>query len=103
MSERYLVTWDFAKKPSGTFHRVLKDKFGSSHSNGDFTLIQRSVVICKDDFIASRLAALVDHFGAKVACFAIAHEGLSRETEHEAHAFVSRVLKARRQHRGRKF
>ncbi|MBI5303998.1 MAG: hypothetical protein HY868_17820 [Chloroflexi bacterium] len=100
MAQRYLVAWDFSKKPSGTFYRVLKDEFSSSQPNGDFTLIQRSVAICKDDFIASRLAALVDHFGAKVACFAIAREGFAHETESEAREFVSRVLKSRRRHRG---
>lgn len=67
------------------------------------TLIQRSVAICKDDFIASRLASLAGHFGAKVACFAIASEGFPSETECEAREFVSRILKTRRQHRGRKF
>jgi len=102
MTQRYLVAWDFAKKPGGTFYRFLRNEFGTSHPNGDFTLIQRSVAICKDDFTASRLAALVDHFGAKVACFAIAREGFTQETENEARAFVDRALKARRQHRGRK-
>ncbi len=102
MTQRYLVAWDFAKKPGGTFYRFLRSEFGTSHPNGDFTLIQRSVAICKDDFTASRLAALVDHFGAKVACFAIAREGFTQETENEARAFVDRALKARRQHRGRK-
>ena len=68
--------------------------------NGDFTLIHQSVAICKDDFIASRLAALVDPFGAKVACFAIAREGFMQETENEARAFVDRVIKARRQRHG---
>ncbi len=102
MSERYLVAWDFPKKPGGTFYRVLRDEFAAPQPNGDITLIQRSVAICKDDFIASRLAALVDHFGAKVACFAIAREGLTQETENEARAFVDRILQARLQKRGRR-
>lgn len=102
MTQRYLVAWDFPKKPGGTFYRVLKAEFGVSHPNGDFTLIQRSVAICQDDFIASRLAALVDRFGAQVACFAIAREGFTQETANEARAFVDRVLKARRRQHGRK-
>ena len=102
MTQRYLVAWDFPKKPGGTFYRFLRSEFGDSHPNGDFYLIQRSVAICKDDFIASRLAALVDHFGAKVACFAIAREGFTQETENEARSFVERVIKARRQHHGSK-
>jgi hypothetical protein len=102
MSSRYLVAWDFPRKPSGTFYRVLSQEFGSSHTQGDYTLIQRSVAICNDDFIASRLASLAAHFGAKVACFAIAGEGFPPETENKAREFVSRILKARRQHRGRK-
>jgi hypothetical protein len=31
MREKYLVAWDFAKKPSGTFYRILHDEFGDSH------------------------------------------------------------------------
>lgn len=99
MTQRYSVAWDFLKKPGGTFYRFLRSEFGDSHPKGDFCLIQRSVAICKNDFIAGRLASLVDHFGAKVACFAIAREGFSHEIECEAREFVSRIPKARHHHR----
>jgi hypothetical protein len=102
MSERYLVTWDFAKKPSGTFYRVMHDEFGDSHSHGVFTLIQRSVALCRDDFTASRLAALATNYGATVACFAIQREGFDRTTEQEAQAFVERIQRQRLHRRGRR-
>ncbi len=33
--------------------------------------IQRSVAMCRDDFIASRLIALAEHFGARVSSFEV--------------------------------
>jgi hypothetical protein len=101
MSERYIVAWDFAKKPSGTFYRVLHDEFGTSRSHGVFTLIQRSVALCRDDFTASRLAALATYYGATVACFAIAREGFDRAAEQEANAYVERIHMQRLHQRGR--
>ena len=65
-------------------------------------LIQRSVALCRDDFIASRLAALAERFGAKVGCFAVDRELLNAETQKEARAFVERVLNQRLHRRGRR-
>lgn len=101
MAERYVVTWDFNRKPSATFYRILHDEFGTSHPGGDYHLIQRSVALCKDDFIASRLAAVAEHFGAKVESFGVA-AGLTDEARQEAHAFVARVLRRRLGQRGRR-
>lgn len=97
--EKFLVAWDFAKKPSGTFYRVLHSEFGDSHSHGDFELIQRSVALCRDDFTASRLAALADHFGAKVAYFVIQRMDMDGTAQEEARGFVQRVLTQRLHHR----
>lgn len=91
MSRKYLVAWDFTQRPNGTFYRVLNDEFGTSCSHGVFTLIQRSVALCRDDFAASRLAALATCHGATVACFAIQWEGFGRTTEQEAYVFVERI------------
>jgi hypothetical protein len=102
MPEKYVVAWDFAKKPSGTFYRVLNDEFGNSRSHGVFTLIQRSVALCRDDFTASRLAALATFYGATVASFAIAHEGFDRAAEQEANAYVERIHMQRLHQRGRR-
>jgi hypothetical protein len=101
MTEKYVVAWDFAKKPSGTFYRVLNDEFGTSRSHGVFTLIQKSVALCRNDFTASRLAALAAHYGATVACFAIAREGFDRDVEKEANKFIERIHMQRLHQRGR--
>lgn len=101
-SNTFIVGWDFPRKPSGTLYRVLADESGTSHPGGDYDMIQRSVAVCRDDFIASRLAALAEHFSAKVGCFAIESEGLSGENQPEACEFVQRVLSRRLRHRGRK-
>ena len=102
MTEKYLVAWDFIKKPSGTFYRVVLEELGTSHATGDYELIQHSVAVCRDDFIASRLAALAEHFGAKVACFRVEREGLNAELQNEACEFVGRVLAQRLHRRGRR-
>jgi hypothetical protein len=99
---KFIVAWDFNRKPSGTFYRFLLDEFGRSHPGGDYELIQHSVALCRDDFIASRLAALAEHFGAKVGCFTVEREGVDRKSQKEARAFVERVLRQRLHQRGRK-
>ena len=100
--KRFIVAWDFCKKPSGTFYRVLLDEFGRSHPGGDYDLIQRSVALCRDDFIANRLMALAEYFGAKAEYFAVQRKGANAEDRKEAHAFVERVLCQRRHNRGRR-
>lgn len=101
MPEKYLVAWDFAKKPSGTFYRILHDEFGSLHLNGDVSLIQRSVAICRDDFTACRLVALAEHFGAKVIDYVVSGAGVRGEAHAEARVFVERILRQRLRQRGR--
>ena len=102
MARKYLVAWDFSKKPSNSFYRLTRDEFGTSHPNGDYELIQRSVAICRDDFVASRIAALAEHFGARVASFVVEREGIDADAQKEARAFVHRVLSRRLQNRGRR-
>lgn len=102
MRAKYLVAWDFAKKPSGTFYRILHDEFGDSHSHGNFELIQRSVAICRDDFTASRVSALAEYFGARVASFKVEREGIASDARREAGEFVERVLQQRLHRRGRR-
>ncbi len=101
-AKKYIVGWDFPKKPGGTFYRVLMNEFGSSHPGGDYYLVQRSVALCRDDFIASRLAALAEHFGARVVTFSILEEGLPADSQKEASEFVNRILSQRLRQRGRR-
>jgi hypothetical protein len=101
-AKKYLVAWDFAKRPGGTFYRILIEECGRSHPGGDYELIQRSVALCRDDFIASRLAALAEHFGAKVDSFQVERSGIDRDACDEARAFVERVLHQRLHRRGRR-
>ena len=102
MKKKYLVAWDFPKKPSGTFYRVMRDEFGASHPRGEYELIQRSVALCPDDFTANRLAALAEYFGARVECFAVERTGANANDRKEARAFVERVLRQRLHRRGRR-
>jgi hypothetical protein len=102
VGNKYLVAWDFARRPSGTFYRVLIEELGRSHPGRDYELIQRSVALCRDDFIASRLAALAEHFGAKVDCFQVERSGIDGHARNEARTFVERVLYQRLHRRGRR-
>ena len=64
--------------------------------------IQRSVAMRREDFIASRLTALAEHFGACVASFEVEREGISQDSRREARSFVERVLHQRLHRRGRR-
>lgn len=99
---RFIVAWDFCKKPSNSFYRVVLDELGSSHPGGDYEMIQRSVALCRDDFVASRLAALAEHFGARVISLPVKGEGLSAESQTNARMFVERILSQRWRNRGRR-
>ncbi len=102
MRQKYIVTWDFSKKPSSSFYRLLTNECGTSHAGGDYELIQRSVALCRDDFIASRIAALAEHYGGKVNCFGVQREGIDDRAREEATAFVDRILHQRRHRQGRR-
>jgi len=101
-TQKYIVAWDFPKRPSGTFYRVLISELGPSHPAGDYELIQKSVALCQDDFIASRLAALADHFGAQVVSFIVVRDASTDPQQAEAREFVDRILHQRLRRRGRR-
>jgi hypothetical protein len=100
-TQKYIVAWDFPKRPSGTFYRVLISELGPSHPAGEYELIQKSVALCQDDFIASRLGALAEYFGARVVCFLVQREGINANLRDDAQEFVQRVLYRRLHNRGR--
>ena len=99
---KHVVAWDFPIRPSASFYRILLDEFGSSHPGGDCQMIQRSVALCRDDFVASRLAALAEHFGGHVLSFGVAREGFDPVARTQATDYVNRVLAQRRRRRGRR-
>lgn len=81
----------------GSFMVSIRQFFALSHK-----LIQRSVALCRDDFIAGRLTALAEHFGAKTLCLRVEREGLNVESQNRAREFVGHVLIQRLHRRGRK-
>lgn len=100
-TQKHIVAWDFSKRPSGTFYRVLNEELGKSHPSGDYELIQKSVALCRDDFIASRLAALANHFGAQVVSFIVVRDTSTNSQQSESREFVDRILHQRLRRRGR--
>ncbi len=81
---------------------LLNEELGASHPAGDYELIQKSVALCRDDFIASRLAALADHFGAQVVSFIVVRDTSVSLQQSEAREFVDRILHQRLRRRGRR-
>jgi len=100
---KYLVTWDFSQKPSGTFYRLLNEEFGGSRPGGEFELIQRSVAICRDSATAHLIGALAERYGAEVAVYGVVEEGRFDEAaQAEARCTVARLCRGRLRRRGRK-
>jgi hypothetical protein len=98
---QFIVAWDFPRRPSTTFYRVLRDEFTPTSPGGPVCLIQRSVALCRDDFTAHSLGALAESFGARVACYAIKRESFGQLSD-EARMYIERVLLRRLEHRGGK-
>lgn len=97
-SQKWIVTWDFSERPSGTFYSVFADEFGP-----EVQRIQRSVAVCQDDFATARLVALLKHYEGSVEYFALdGGARLAPETSREAAEFVNRVHAQRLHARGRK-
>jgi len=100
-SSKYLVTWDFSKKPSGAFYTILDQEYGPQGPQA-YELIQRSVAVCRDDFLAYRIAALAEHYGAVIAVYQVSHNGYESERKEEAREAIERLLQQRIARRGRR-
>jgi len=98
---KYLVTWDFSRKPSGAFYTILDQEYGPQGPSS-FEMIQKSVAICRDDFLAYHIAALAEHYGATVACYAVSRNGYDSEHKQEAQEAIERMLAQRLTRRGRR-
>ena len=97
MSGKWFVAWDFIKRPKTTFYDVYREEFGP-----EVRRVQRSVVLCKDDFTTARLVALLEWYGAEVVHFVASDAKLDAERVREARDFVARVHNQRLHARGRK-
>lgn len=97
MTTQWLVTWDFATRPSRTFYDILCAEFGP-----DAKRVQQSVYLCRDDFTARRLRALAEWYGASVVAYAVTGQSLDDATaDAEAKTYVARVHQQRLSRRGR--
>jgi hypothetical protein len=94
---KWVLAWDFPKRPSNAFYDVYRDEFGP-----EVQRVQKSVAVVKDDFAARRLRALLEHYGAKVEAFAVNGRQLDdRQADQEAREFVERIHSQRLSQRGR--
>lgn len=96
MSARWLVAWDFVKRPKTTFYDIYANEFP------DVERVQKSVALCRDEFVAARLVALLEYYGAHVVSFLTERRRLSAEQMQEANEFVERIHSQRLHRRGRK-
>jgi len=94
---KWVLAWDFAKRPQATFYNVLRDEFA------EIERVQRSVALVRDDFTARRLRALLEYYGANVCAWAVNGARLDdARADREAQDFVERVHKQRLSRRGRR-
>jgi hypothetical protein len=95
---KWLVAWDFVKRPKSAFYNVFGDEFGP-----EVERVQKSVAVCKDDFTARRLRALLQWYGASVCAFAVNGATLDApEQDREAEQFIERIHTQRLARRGRR-
>ena len=96
---KYIVVWDFTRKPSATFYRILADEFGITANAPEY--VQRSVVIVRDDFTAYGIAALVEEFGGEALVYAIVEDPDGSQLMEEARARIARIRHQRRSRKKR--
>lgn len=99
MSE-YLIAWDFSKDdpPPGSFYRVLAQEYG-----GQLRFLQKSVVIAKDQAIASQLAYLAQRYGAvRVAVYEVVNDGWDSKSRQEAAEIVEAMFSRRLARQGKR-
>ncbi|MFQ5340679.1 MAG: hypothetical protein ACE5F6_03940 [Anaerolineae bacterium] len=94
---KHIVVWDFTRKPSATFYRMLGDEFGISAGAPEY--VQRSTLIVRDGFQAYGIAALVEEFGGTVLVYAVVENPDGAQLMAEARG---RIAEARRRRRSRK-
>jgi hypothetical protein len=95
----WVVAWDFVQRPKRTFYQVLADEFSATEAQR----VQRSVAECKDDFVARRLRALLEYYGATVVTYAVNGASLDDvQANREAEQFVERIHAQRLSRRGRR-
>lgn len=94
-----LVAWDFVRRPKTTFYSVYAVEF----PRGEVELVQRSVAICASEFVARRLRALAEYYGANVLAYKLSGILLDDpDADAQAQAYIARVHEQRLHARGRK-
>jgi hypothetical protein len=94
---KWVVAWDFVRRPKRTFYQVLADEFSPTEARR----VQRSVAECQDDYTARRLRALLAYYGASVVAYAINGASLDdARADREADQFVERIHAQRLSRRG---
>ena len=96
---KWVVAWDFVRRPKRTFYQVLADEFSPTEARH----VQRSVTECQGDFTARRLRALLTYYGATVVAYAVNGASLDDvKADREAEQFVERIHAQRLSRRGRR-
>jgi hypothetical protein len=94
---KHIILYDFTRKPSASFYRILKDEFGITAGSPEH--VQRSALVVRDDFAAYGIAALVEEFGGEALVYRISDNPDGVHLMEEAR---SRIARIRRQRRSRK-
>lgn len=92
--DKHIVVYDFAKKPSATFYRMLGDEFGITAGSPEH--VQRSVLVVRDEYRAYGIAALIEEFGGDALVYKIVDNPNSSQLMQEARARIARIRRRRR-------
>jgi len=95
---KHIVVWDFSRKPSATFYRMLSDEFGISAGAPEY--VQRSTLIVRDGFRAYGIAALVEEFGGTVLVYEVMENPEGAQLMAEARARIAEARRRRSRKRG---
>jgi len=91
---KHIVVWDFNRKPSATFYRILRDEFGITAGSPQY--VQLSVVVVGDDFEAYGIATLVEEVGGEALVYGIVDNPDSSRLMEEARSHITRICRQRR-------
>lgn len=92
--DKHIVVYDFSKKPSATFYRILDEEFGISATSPEH--VQRSVLIVEDKYRAYGVAALIEAFGGEALLYQITEHPDRVQLIAEARLRIARIRRRRR-------
>ncbi len=96
---KHIVLYDFARKPSATFYRILRDEFGITAGSPEH--VQRSALVVRDEYQAYGIAALIEEFSGDALVYQITDNPDGSQLMQEARTRIARIRRRRRSRKRR--